>query len=46
MYILLAGYPPFNGNSEIEIFKAILRSPLVFDKDDWKGVTDETKDLC
>ncbi len=25
MYILLSGYPPFNGNDDLEIFKAILK---------------------
>lgn len=25
LYILFAGYPPFNGNSDMEIFKNILK---------------------
>lgn len=39
MYILLVGYPPFNGNDDVEIFKNILHAPVIFDKDDWKDIT-------
>lgn len=45
MYILLCGYPPFNGNSDLQIFKTILKQDLIFDKEDWEGVSDEAKDL-
>ena len=31
MYILLCGYPPFNGDSEDEIFNKIKEGNLIFD---------------
>ena len=39
MYILLVGYPPFNGRTDIDIFKSILHKPLIFDRDDWANIT-------
>lgn len=45
LYILLCGYPPFNGNSDLEIYKNILQQKLVFDNNDWKNVSKEAKDL-
>lgn len=45
MYILLSGYPPFNGNSDMQIFKAILKEELIFDEKDWSYVSDEGKNL-
>lgn len=45
MYILLCGYPPFNGNSDLQIFKAILKENLKFDEKDWGHVSKEGKDL-
>lgn len=45
MYILLSGYPPFNGNSDMQIFKAILKEDLNFDEKDWAYVSPEGKNL-
>lgn len=39
MYILLAGYPPFNGSDNHEIFRSIMQSPVILGKDDWKSIT-------
>ena len=39
MYILLVGYPPFNGQTDLDIFKSIIHRPLIFDRDDWKDIT-------
>ena len=45
LYILLCGYPPFNGNSDLEIYKNILQQKLIFDPNDWKNVSEAAKDL-
>lgn len=45
LYIMLAGYPPFNGNKDLEIFKAILKQELIFDESDWRGISPEARDL-
>lgn len=45
MYILLCGYPPFNGNNDLQIFKAILKQDLIFDEEDWKEVSQEARSL-
>ena len=45
LYILLCGYPPFDGETEHEIFKAIYRKKLSFPEDEWKNISDDAKDL-
>ncbi|CAJ2672901.1 unnamed protein product [Trifolium pratense] len=45
LYILLCGVPPFWGESEQEIFEAILNSELDFSSDPWPSVSDSAKDL-
>ena len=35
LYILLCGYPPFNGSSNHEIYNAIQYNRLSFNKDEW-----------
>jgi calcium-dependent protein kinase len=45
LYILLCGYPPFDGETEHEIFKAIYRKKLSFPEDEWKSISDDAKDL-
>lgn len=44
-YILLCGYPPFNGYSDAEIFSSILTGELIFEPDRWDGVSEEAKDF-
>ena len=44
-YILLCGYPPFNGDTDEEIFQAILREDVVFPEEEWDSVSDEAKNL-
>ena len=38
-YILLCGYPPFNGDTDEEIFQAILREDVVFPEEEWDSVS-------
>ena len=45
MYILLCGYPPFNGNSNEEIYNSIQNSQPYFHGEDWKDITPEAIDL-
>jgi len=44
-YILLCGYPPFNGDTDEEIFQAILREDVEFPEEEWDSVSDEAKSL-
>jgi calcium-dependent protein kinase len=44
-YIMLSGDPPFNGNSNNEIFDKIMNSELTFQKDRWKNISKEAKDF-
>jgi len=45
MHILLCGYPPFDGDSEAEVAKAILYEDLVLDEKDWEDVSEAGKNL-
>ena len=45
MFILLGKYPPFDGESEKEIFEAIQKQELSFSDEIWTHVSDEGKDL-
>ena len=45
MYILLSGYPPFNGETDQEILEAIDKGTLVFPSQSWDGVSADAKDL-
>ena len=44
MYILLTGDPPFDGNSEEEIFSKIKKSKLNLKHPKWKNVSENCKD--
>lgn len=45
LYIMLCGYPPFEGDNNKEIFKRVLQQKLEFDPDEWSEVSKEAKDL-
>lgn len=45
LYILLCGYPPFNGRSDREIFNAIKKGIFFFPDEDWNETSEEAKDL-
>ena len=44
MYILLCGWPPFNGETEKEIFNNILKAPIDFVSDPWPNISAGAKD--
>jgi calcium-dependent protein kinase len=45
MYILLCGYPPFNGETDNEILNKIKTGKFVFPEEEWDNISDESKDL-
>ena len=45
LYILLCGYPPFNGNTNVEIFHAIQNQNPIFAGEEWDDITSEAKEL-
>ncbi len=45
LYILIAGYPPFNGKTQKDLFRMIRRGKYQFHEQFWGGVSDEAKDL-
>ena len=45
LYILLCGYPPFDGDNNKEIFWAIMKQELQFDPEDWATISPEAIDL-
>ncbi|DAZ93133.1 TPA: hypothetical protein N0F65_009709 [Lagenidium giganteum] len=45
LFILLVGYPPFYGDTEVEILLKIARGDYQFHPDDWAHVSDNAKDL-
>lgn len=45
MYIILCGYPPFNGETDNEILAKIKSGKFSFPDDEWASVSDDAKDL-
>ena len=45
MYILLCGYPPFNGATEEEIIARVTEGTYCIDDEDWEDISDSAKDL-
>ena len=44
-YILLCGYPPFDGDNDEQIFQAIESGEFNFPKENWSQVSEEAKNL-
>mmetsp|Transcript_9692 Transcript_9692/g.21033 ORF Transcript_9692/g.21033 Transcript_9692/m.21033 type:complete len:344 (+) Transcript_9692:150-1181(+) len=44
-YIVLSGYPPFNGSSDYEVEESILRGNLVFERDVWGNLSAASRDF-
>jgi len=44
-YIMLCGYPPFNGLDNAETHKSILRGRYRFASEDWRGTSREARDF-
>jgi calcium-dependent protein kinase len=45
LYLMLSGYPPFDGETQDEIFESILEGEIDFSEEEWANVSDEAKDL-
>ncbi|KAL4165002.1 hypothetical protein KRP22_003736 [Phytophthora ramorum] len=45
LFILLVGYPPFFGDSEVEVLLKIARGDFTFDPQDWAHVSGSAKEL-
>ena len=45
LYIMLCGYPPFDGETENDILKAISKKKFFFPEEEWKSISDDAKDL-
>ena len=45
LYILLCGYPPFNGDNDKQIFSKILAGRFVFPDPEWTYISVEVKEL-
>lgn len=45
LYILLCGYPPFNGSCDKKIMERIKRGTFVFPEEEWDSVSKEAKHL-
>lgn len=44
-YLLLCGYPPFNGDNDDEILRKVKDGTFVFVEEDWSMISDEAKDF-
>ena len=44
-YILLCGYPPFNGVDDKSIINAVKEGKYSLEEEEWDGVSDEAKDF-
>ena len=44
LYILLSGVPPFWGETEQQIFDAILKGHVDFQSDPWPRISSQAKD--
>lgn len=45
MYVLLSGYPPFNGKSDEEVLQKVKAGKFNFNSVEWSGVSQDAKDL-
>jgi len=45
MYILLCGAPPFFGQNDQEVLAKVKQGHLTFSPRDWKGISEDAKDL-
>jgi calcium-dependent protein kinase len=45
LYILLCGYPPFEGDDDYELCQSILKGKVEFDGEEWESISKDAKSL-
>jgi len=45
LYILLCGYPPFNGQNDKQIIENVLRGKFTLEEPEWDEISHEAKDF-
>ena len=45
LYIMLCGYPPFNGTTDDEIFDQVRKGQFDYPKEEWDNISKDAKDL-
>lgn len=45
LYILLCGYPPFNGANDKQIIESVLKGKYQVDEPEWDDISSDAKDL-
>lgn len=45
LYVMLCGFPPFDGETQDEIFDSILEGDVDFSEDEWGEISEDAKDL-
>lgn len=45
LYILLCGYPPFNGANDKQIIEAVLKGKYTLDEPEWDEISEDAKDI-
>jgi calcium-dependent protein kinase len=45
MYLILCGYPPFFGRSDLEIYRQIKKGTFEFPDKEWQHISDDAKDM-
>lgn len=45
LYILLCGYPPFNGDSDADIMKSVKKGQFDYPSEEWDTISKQAKDL-
>ena len=45
LYIMLCGYPPFEGTEQSEIYEQSVNLKYEFHEEEWEGISDEAKNL-
>ena len=45
MYVLLCSYPPFDGETDNEILRKVMRGKFTFPEEEWGEISDEAHDF-
>jgi calcium-dependent protein kinase len=45
LYILLCGYPPFNGGNDKQIIESVLKGKYTLEEPEWDDISEDAKDL-